>query len=348
MVPMVRRLSSLACVLALLLTTSLVGCLSSRVSLSELPAHKIAITYWEPEAARRRAEINAKASEQTRPGVAKLEELGAVVGVIDPRGGRSALERFPGHLALVDPRTGDLEVVTAAAAGAVPLVWSIDHKRLLFMSRPLRGGGNELFEYVVDSGLVSRLTSAKSVLIAGAYGPDRRLAYIAAPGPRSRGSRRLYVTEPHGVAPTLLTENGTAEALAWSPVGSPLLYTRQITRGTKSRTMIVAREPTTGSKERDLAPGRHPVFTPDGEWVVYTGPVGDRWRLSRMRPDGSGRTRIGSGRRDEFNPAVSPGSGYVAYVGGDEREIFRLYVRRMDGSGDRILLSSGGAARPVW
>ena len=67
-----------------------------------------------------------------------------------------------------------------------------------------------------------------------------------------------------------------------------------------------------------------------------------------MRPDGSGRTRVGAGTRDELQPAVSPGSSHVVYISRDQGDVQRLYVRRMDGSGDRMLIRSGGAASPVW
>ena len=112
--------------------------------------------------------------------------------------------------------------------------------------------------------------------------------------------------------------------------------------------MLVTRAPESGAPERDLAPGRDPVFTRDGEWVVYSGPVGEGWRLRRMRPDGSGRTRVGAGTRDEVQPAVSPDSEFVVYIGRDRTEVDRLYIRRMDGSGDRVLISSGGASSPAW
>ncbi|HIL81869.1 MAG TPA: hypothetical protein EYG54_11510, partial [Myxococcales bacterium] len=46
-------------------------------------------------------------------------------------------------------------------------------------------------------------------------------------------------------------------------------------------------------------------------------------------------------------PAVSPDGQHIAYVS-NEDGIDRLYLRRMDGSGDRILLADGAAAFPIW
>jgi hypothetical protein len=67
-----------------------------------------------------------------------------------------------------------------------------------------------------------------------------------------------------------------------------------------------------------------------------------------MRVDGSGRSPLGrEGIRDERWPAVSPDGGYVVYVGESEG-LDRLFIRRFDGTGDRILLNDGGIAQPIW
>jgi Tol biopolymer transport system component len=51
--------------------------------------------------------------------------------------------------------------------------------------------------------------------------------------------------------------------------------------------------------------------------------------------------------RDELDPAVSPDGRFIVYVAAEEG-LNRLFVRRFDGSGDRILLSNGAVASPVW
>jgi TolB protein len=96
-----------------------------------------------------------------------------------------------------------------------------------------------------------------------------------------------------------------------------------------------------------LGRGRDPVFSPDGEWIVYSARVGGGWRLRRMRSEGGGRLPLGRGVRDEIEPAVSPDGSLVAYVS-EEGGLHRLFVRRIDGSGDRLLLPDGAVARPVW
>jgi Tol biopolymer transport system component len=67
-----------------------------------------------------------------------------------------------------------------------------------------------------------------------------------------------------------------------------------------------------------------------------------------MRVQGGGRMALGGSIRDERTPAVSPDGRHVVYVSPGDDGIERLYIRRIDGSGDRILLGEGAAAWPVW
>ena len=57
--------------------------------------------------------------------------------------------------------------------------------------------------------------------------------------------------------------------------------------------------------------------------------------------------RSGHGVLDETSPACSPDGGLVVYAV-TEDYVETLYVRRFDGSGDRILYSDSDASHPVW
>ena len=54
------------------------------------------------------------------------------------------------------------------------------------------------------------------------------------------------------------------------------------------------------------------------------------------------------GAADEAWPSASPDGRLVAYVAREPEARTRLLVRRLDGSGDRILLASGEGEHPVW
>ena len=95
---------------------------------------------------------------------------------------------------------------------------------------------------------------------------------------------------------------------------------------------------------------RAPVFTPDGEWVVYSARTRTGYKLSRMRPDGTGRRVLGSSALQEFDPSVSPDGEYVVYVGHNPRSESgpQLYVKRLEGGNARALQIEGTGGLPVW
>ena len=111
--------------------------------------------------------------------------------------------------------------------------------------------------------------------------------------------------------------------------------------------MVVVQGSKAGDDGRRLGRGRDAVFSPDGKWIVFSGQGTKGWRLQRMRPDGSARKVLGDSALNARWPAVSPDGRHIAYVS-DEDGFDRLYLRRMDGSGDRILLADGAVAFPVW
>jgi Tol biopolymer transport system component len=99
-----------------------------------------------------------------------------------------------------------------------------------------------------------------------------------------------------------------------------------------------------------LARGRDPVFSPDGQWIVYSQRLAAGQRLWKMRPDGSGRLALGEAPPDigeERHPAVSPDGRYVVYVAAREGR-HALRIRRMDGGGDREFFEAGDGLMPVW
>ncbi len=66
-----------------------------------------------------------------------------------------------------------------------------------------------------------------------------------------------------------------------------------------------------------------------------------------MRPDGSGRTPLGVGARDEATAAVSPDGKSVVYVS-EYNGLNRLFVVRFDGTGDRLLYDGAMVEWPIW
>jgi Tol biopolymer transport system component len=158
-------------------------------------------------------------------------------------------------------------------------------------------------------------------------------SYIAISGP---GGRRPY---------RHLTDGPSDHSPACRPDGSSVVFVRE-EHPPRADLYVIGMQP--GSEPRRLSPGRHPSFSPDGEWIAFAAPAGRELRIWRVRPDGTGRAPIGHGIRHEARPVFSPDGTLVAYVAAEERPRRHLYVRRFDGSGDRILFADGDGEYPVW
>jgi Tol biopolymer transport system component len=193
--------------------------------------------------------------------------------------------------------------------------------------------------------------------VYGDYAADGRIGF-AALSPAGKDLRvDLYVTGPGGGSARVVASGELAESLRLSPDGKLAVYVRLGDESSAGRAggageelVLLPLEPAEGqaAEPRPIGRGRHPTFSPDGQWVVYSAPSQGSWRLRRVRVDGSARFPVGrKGIRDEKWPAISPDGRFVAYVG-ESGGVDRLFIRRFDGSGDRILLDEGAVAQPIW
>ncbi|MEE2664525.1 MAG: hypothetical protein VX681_10450 [Myxococcota bacterium] len=340
---------------ALLALITLAGCSASGIGPGELAQPPIAVLYWDRQAARDRSEAETELERPNRLGVADVGDLGRMLGLRGDEA-RAVAHRYPGHLSLVDPATGAIQRVEAAPPGAVPLAWSPDRSALL-LAAPGRRGSVQLHEYWVVAEELRPVTTGPLAHARGDYGPDGRLAVVA---DRGDGWSRVELTASGEGARRVAFEGPPVYDVRWSPRGDRLLLAvvdpARRERGGRGARMLFALSPQAplqtwppgaDSKLESLGRGRDPVFNADGEWIVYSARIGGGWRLRRMRAEGGGRLPIGRGVRDEIEPAVSPDGSLVAYVA-LEGGLHRLFIRRIDGSGDRLLLPDGAFARPVW
>ena len=194
-----------------------VGCASTAIRGEEIPDLPIAFVYFDAETARRRAEEISEEIEQRHgrttgaiwgggeaAAIAPVKEIARYIqqtlGVQDA--GRE--KRLQGRLALLDPRTGEVNVVEGARKGAVPHDWSSDHKRLLF-SQVVHDEIPHLFELDITTGDVGRLTHGEMANPEGCYGPAGRVVFTSVdPKARQRNSR-IMITNPGGDAPRPLS-----------------------------------------------------------------------------------------------------------------------------------------------
>ena len=339
---LVRRLLAALPLLALLS-----GCQGPSFQLEDLPSEPLALVYRTREEAGHRAESIARAKEGPIvlfPGEAysRLEDVGDYLGL-----GRSRDDKRKdalGRMALLDARTGEIEILPFAARGSRPLGWSRDRRLLLYQS-PAEGGRQHLFEYDRESKEVRPLGRGFYYYAGASYGPDGRLALARIDIREAEAARsRIFVTRPGGGAPRPVTPGPQDLWPVWSPDGSVLIYS-SLDEGGGS--VIRAVDPLEGGEPRFIGRGVQGAFSPEGDWVVYSTKRRGRWAIWRARPDGSGKHPIGNSRRDERDPTVSPDGRFIVYVAEDE-EHQRLMVRPLDGSGDRQLLQDGDGLMPVW
>jgi len=341
------------------LLAGLAGCSSWRgVPDAELPAQPVAIYYRTSEQAQQRADSYQadRAAEAPPDGSPTLVGSKALLRAdMGPLGeflsnafgtDRGRREAQRGRLALLDPRSGQVDVVEGALRGSVPLAWKPDHEHLLFAQSPAPESSDvQIFEWSASADTVRRVTVGPPIHSQACYGPDERIVVTAVDTSGGVPASRIRISQPGGRGPYTDLSSGPADhSPTCAPDGSAVAFARA-GEGMRSEIWLVVAP--FGAAPRALAPGRHPRFARGG-WLVYTATRGRAQHLFRVRADGSGRAPIGEGARDEAWPSASPDGRLVAYVATEDAPRSRLLVRRFDGSGDRILLSSGEGEYPVW
>ena len=123
-------------VLAALLLLAAAACQGTGVPRDEIPADPIAIHYRDPETSRLRADVlkDEQMPRQSRDDL--VADVDKVSSYMSKLLGNDDTERdFPGRLALLSPRTGEVELIASARSGAIPVDGSSDRNRLLYAQR---------------------------------------------------------------------------------------------------------------------------------------------------------------------------------------------------------------------
>ena len=139
------------------------------------------------------AEAAGRASDTFQLGVMDLGSL-----VAQRRGTDSGdlATRYPGRLALINPRTLAVTFPDQAPLGARPLSWSADRERLIFASNR-QNGRYQLYELNCATGEVKVLAGGNGNFLAAAYGPaPSRNSALCRPLPRSASSSRSALPRP--------------------------------------------------------------------------------------------------------------------------------------------------------
>lgn len=331
----------------LLLGAALAACTprgGPRVDLENLPTEPIAFIFIDAQAARDFADRlrELRGQDSRGSGVAKLNRLQRYL-LSDDDGGAGVL----GEPSLLDARSLERTPIASLPPGTRPLEWSRDHTRLLFATS--RFGSLQISQIHLPTGEIRTFTQGDAEHPSASLSVDGRLVFVSTvtpPGDRAQLESSLYITNAAAGDPRPLTSGPSDVSPCFSPDGGALAFE---TRAPDGEPAIAVLQPVDGPQKL-LARGRDPVFSPDGQWIVYSQRLAAGQRLWKMRPDGSGRLALGQAppdTGDERHPAVSPDGRFVVYVAMREGRN-SLRIRRMDGGGDRELFDDGDGLMPVW
>jgi len=352
------------------------GC-AGGLKLAELPADPIAVRYFDPEQARLAQEDlgalelasrrgASQRASRTRLGVASVKDFNQFLsssfqvkkGSSKPGNRQDANERSP-RLALLDPKTRELTLLPHARSGSVPVDWSENRRFLLFTQ--ISRGYDQLFEYDRERAEWRPITREPGAHPWGCYASDGRIVAEEVIFQSRQPTSHLVISNPGGGQFRQLTTGPSDQCLAWPTAGNEIAYISG-GRGVEGSVMVTSLLPAKAGGEAEIGPPRKisqgidPSFSPDGKFIFFSATTRvqeafgrrDRWRLRRARVSGLGRGSFEMGPVDQFEPAISPDGKIVAYVGIDPQFNQVLYVRRVDGTGERILFNDGAALGPVW
>lgn len=349
------------------------GC-AMGLHLTELPETPIVFVHWTEQEARENRQVqNAKkdlgsgvqSTDYKNKFVPNASELKAILGVVEV-----AKQATPGRVMQLFPRTGELRPFDAILRGAWPHAWNRARTHFLYSYRPDLETRSQVFVFDAARGEVRQLTFGDGFHPFANFSKDERiLVSVGEDVPPANEGAPPYLVKLRWLEPDLrfseplvaYSAKQKEQMQIWaevnpvlSPDGRMVVYEAIDAHGARPSLFLWdSLQPI--EPPRFLARGSDPVFTPDGGWIVYTGPpMKDKMKPSveetkiwRIRPDGTGRTQVGQGRGIEREPAVSPDGKFIVYTV-EEDDRLHLYIRRFDGSGERVLFSDGDGSLAVW
>jgi TolB protein len=182
--------------------------------------------------------------------------------------------------------------------------WSPSGERVVFSSH--RDGNWEVYVVRADGSDLTRLTDHPASDFSPAWSPDgERILFVS----RRRGDADLYVSNLESGELSQLTTGEMSEYdPSWSPDGKWIAFVTQI--GQQSDVFVMRAD---GSNPINVTNSAYandfqPTWTLDSQWLVYvsyTTAEGDH-ELFKMRPDGSGVTKLTDDDHDNLAPSWRP------------------------------------------
>jgi len=207
---------------------------------------------------------------------------------------------------------------------------------------------NTLVAGVLLSLLTLSASAQQGVVNSGlpVVSPDgRRIVFSS----NRNGTNDLYIIGVDGSKETQLTHSPEHESISgWAPTGKQLIFSVF-----KNNTSSIYTIDLDGKKERLIAtvPGRSPVVSPDGKWVIYATGTWTEMALVLSTIDGESKQQLNDGKSIAWNVHWSPDGKRFAFTGRAANEI-AVFVANADGSNShqisQVPEEEGAAQWPVW
>lgn len=138
----------------------------------------------------------------------------------------------------------------------------------------------------------------------------------------------------------------------WSPHGRALAFSRFRTDLVDSANLWIAEGNDTSQRRmitHEVGIQEHPAWSPDGEWIAYSGGHGyGTYELYVVRADGSQRRQLTQNHAHDFLPAWSPDGRRIAFSS-DVSEGYEIWTVDADGSNlQQVTRSAGLDTSPAW
>jgi len=133
-------------------------------------------------------------------------------------------------------------------------------------------------------------------------------------------------------------------APSWSPDGKHIIFSLFDKKG--YRDIAIIDRDGTGFRRltRDITDDRTPVWSADGEWIVFCRYEAGAPNLHRIRPDGTGCVCLTDAEGGYFNPVWTPGGDSLTAVCFEDRKKVSAYKI----PANRTMLYPVGGLKPVW